>query len=185
MPYRLAKIIVFITFTTIALVGCVHASERVEAPNAAAILEQTKISPSKKLLDEGFEETTSNKFVKQFSRRSPCKIIYSGVTNELARSGEQSYKIQLRMEAGDIGGTIYFLLPFEIPAWSNLKLSMYVKVKVKVEPDYKIYSYHGFSVGDAEAGTSSGTNKGDKKDSKDGWEHWVSTVSGEIGRAHV
>ena len=157
------------------------------APNPSAIFEQARIAESSVVYSENFDGPDAPSLKQIYGGDTPNKVVYSGTTEEQAFSGKQSYKIALTFEpVADKVGAAYFLLPIEIPAWSNLKLRW--RFKSEVLPQAKIRPFHGFIGGNLEVGESRNVASyvGHKTGESEGWETWEATArkTGKIGE-HV
>lgn len=122
-------------------------------PDPAAIFEQASIAESGVVFSDNFDGNNPSSLEQIYWEDTPKKVLFSGLTKEQALSGAHSYKVSVTFEpvAGKTG-TAYFLLPVEIPAWSDLKLKW--RFRTIVSPPATIRPFHGFISGDLEAGES-------------------------------
>ena len=157
------------------------------APDPSALFEQARIAEERVVYAQDFEgpgEVTMVQFWGGGRGEMPNKVVFRGPTREQAFSGKRSYKISLTFEpvAGK-GGGAYFLLPVEIPAWSDLNLKWHIKTVV--QPAAKIHPFHGFTGGNLEGAESHNVAPyvGNKTGEADGWETWEATArkTGKVG----
>lgn len=157
----------------------VSAAERPGAPDSSAILEEALASTERVLFSEDFETNDAVKMEEWYGGTVPHKVEFSGVTTEQAFSGKRSYKIQVQFEPGRWGAA-YVRLPVQIPAWSDLKLRMYVKVQSPLNP----WCFHGMGWGDLEEPVSGNVLQGRKAGDENGWEVWEASMrsSGSVAQ---
>ena len=157
-----------------------------EAPDSAALLEEARVA-SPLIVNEDFEDAPERTFTLQYTRDAASHIASARVTDEDAFSGRQCYRVQVRMGPSDPSGrghgTFYLLMPFEIPAWTDVRLTLHVKVDAPVP--CPIATYHGFSTGDAEESERGHTGKGLHTATENGWERWEATMTGGRLGAYV
>ena len=109
-------------------------------PDSAAIFEEAETSELRVLFATDFEEATPPQWVQTYAGvNAPSKTTFLGVTDEEARSGTHSFKIQVRFAADGETPCAYFCLPFDIPRWSEIKARFYIKLE---GPD-KTWQHHG------------------------------------------
>lgn len=161
--------------------GSTAGMEVEEEPDTAVILKQAADAPERILFEEDFEKPDALNMQMYYGGAVPLKIDFSGTTTEQAFSGTNSYKIQVTFDPPQTGKNrgAYFELPIELPQWSELKLTMYVKT-VGLPPRGCL---HGFSGCSAQAGIEGNNLNGIKTGEKDGWEIWQTTATktGHLG----
>ncbi|MBI3921624.1 MAG: hypothetical protein HY318_09425 [Armatimonadetes bacterium] len=148
-----------------------HAAKPTEAPDSSAIIQETRASEERVLFSEDFETKDAIKMEEWYGGSVPHKVEFSGVTTEQAFSGKRSYKIQVQFDPGRWGAT-YVRLPMQVPAWSDLKLRMYVKTQSPLN----LSCFHGMGWGDLEEPVSGNVLQGKKARDENGWEVWEASM---------
>ena len=143
-----------------------------DAPDSGALWEEAKTSPLRTLYRTGFEEKKPPNMEHYYAGKVPSKVLFNGVTDEVAHSGKRAYKVQVTFEAGRWGNA-YFKLPFDIPQWSDLHAKFYVKI----DSLPKTWAFHGFVGAQARHGIGHNNINGEKKGEDNGWELWEVTAT--------
>jgi hypothetical protein len=165
----------------IACGSLVWGAEDAGVPDAAALLEEARTSPERVLVDEGFETDNGARLVEWYAGQLAHTTDFSGVTDEQAFAGRRSYKVQMTFPAGRRGAT-YLQLPTDIPVWSDVNVTLRVKLVCQPAP----WCAHGLGWGDAEAGISGNIYRGLRTAEDNGWELWDTTIKADSGIArHV
>ena len=145
------------------ILACMGAlgEEAIGPPDAAAIYEEAKTSEMRVLYATGFEEAEPPHMVQNYARGAQ-KLDFLGVTDEEAHSGKRSYKMQVSFEPGPVPAA-YFLLPFEVPRWSEIRMRFHVKTMASQE----LHPRHGYPQ----------VYGGKVAEEENGWEIWEVTAS--------
>jgi len=170
----------YLSLLVVVLVACActgaFAEEMAAPPDANVLFEQTRITENRVLYQTGFEEENPPQWSRSYAGvNAPSQVTHLGVTDEQAHSGKRSYKLQVHFEAGGESQAAYFVLPFAIPRWSEVKARFYIKMDQSQAPQ-KIHIHHGLFNGIARKGWKHMNVKGLKTGMDNGWEVWETTV---------
>ena len=120
--------------------------------------------------------------VHYYAGKVPSKVVFNGVTDEVAHSGKHSYKMVVKFEPGRWGNA-YFKLPFNIPQWTDLHAKFYFRWEVDSKLSEAPWFFNGFVGAQASQGITGNNIDGEKKGEDNGWELWEATASktGDVG----
>ena len=180
--WRDNNILLVVVMLSVCLARHVAAGEAPAAPDPSALFELARIAKDRVLFEEGFEEPEAVKLSHPW-RKGPSEVVFSGPTDEEASSGKRSYKIVVTFLPGRNAYAI-FCVPKAIPVWSDLKLTM--RIKMTAEPQIRVGTPHGLLGANAVVGESGyvAGYKAIKTGEEKGWEVWEASATRDSNAGH-